>query len=317
MASSLTKGVDIAVRALLYSRFGDILGIDQQAATDEECINAGVIQYPQDTALRNVAEKRGEDFLEFINFWRLSTSPSWDRNRTFAARRGIWMTYSDDNQLHAINVKAQPIDLNYGAWFWSKSLDKVYQCIEDYIFWQHDYPKIDISYEFDDDHSFTYSPDLHFGEIVDEGTAHTQYSTGLIHCFRTPIKVDGWVFRGSTTNVITKIIVTIYDKDDVTSYISVIDPDTEDEVELQSRLLLSKRTFYRIESISSSGKYVVVSNDRTSDFAVGGKFRIQGSTGNDNIYTVSSVALSGSNTKLGLLEAPVSDTADGSIYQVN
>lgn len=318
MANSLTKGVDLALKLLLYTRFANILSIDAGTDSEEDKINKGIIQEPREIALRDVSEKREEDYLEFINFWRLGTSPSWDRQRTVAARRGIWLQYVDELKTKAINVKAQPVDLTYNAWFWSKDLDKVYQCIERYIFWQQDYPKIDLTYEFDDDHSFTYSPDLHFGEIVDESTVSEKYERGVLFIYKMPIKVDAWVLDGEASRVITKMVVTFYDKDSVINYSEIVVDDSNQNVELESRLRLFRRKIYAILSYGLADNSVVVPNDRTSDFAIGDKLRIERSTSNDYVYTVTGISFVAGTTKIGLIgKSLVSCLENGNIYKVN
>jgi hypothetical protein len=317
VSESITKFVDDTLKTLLFTKFGDLLDIDVGIEADEDKINKGVIQSPKETALRNIAEKRGEDFLEFINFWRMGTSPAWDRQRTAVARRGIWLTALDADRLKAINIKAQPVDLQYNAWFWSKDLDKIYQCIERYIFWQQDYPKIDLTYTFDSTHTFSCSPELHFGEIVDESTAESQYQQGLIFVYKMPIKVDAWVLQGYDFHTITKIVLTIYDKGLVTNYSEIVIPDSNQDVELANTLKMSTGILYGIDSIILASNQVVVPNDRSSDFTAGDRIRIWESTSNDESYVINSVAVVAGKTVLGLTGALTDDTADGVVYKVS
>jgi len=317
MSTSVTKYVDDTLKVLLFTRFGDLLGMNDGDDDQATKIDRSVIQSPRETALRKIAEKRGEDFLEFISFWRVATNPAWDRQRTPLARRGVWLTNTDAGRLHAINVKAQPIDTVYNAWFWSKDLDKIYQCVERYIFWQQDYPKIDLTYTFDDTRSFSYSPELHFGQIEDESTTPQEFDQGVMHVWRMPIKLDAWVLDGYQVRTITKIRLTFYDKDSVTNYSEIIVPDSDQDTALAAQLLLSTGNLYAIDSLDLVTNSLVVPNDRHSDFSVGDRVRIQGSTNNDESYVVNSVALVGGKTVLGLTGALSSNTADGSLYKVS
>lgn len=309
---SVTKLYDLALQTLLYTKFASILNIDTQSSTQEDNINKGIVQCPKEIAQRAVAEKRGENFLEFINFWRVGSSPSWSRQRTPLARRGLWLGKVED-ELSTIHVKAQPIDLNYNVWFWSKDLDKVYQCIEEYIFWQQDYPKIGIL--FDDKWEIT--PDLHFGEMVDESTVPEQYSTGLIYCFKMPIKIDGWVLKypEHPLKTITKIVLKMYDKDDVEDYTEIIVEDSNQNVDLEAILRMFKKTLYAILSIDSPLDEIIIPNDRVGDFSANDIIQIENSTANDGRYTVLSTSLVDSNTKIVVAELLKSTVANGNIYK--
>jgi len=298
--NSVTGPVDLAMKVLLYEKFSDILGIDEGTGTDSEKINLGIIQHPKEVAMRAVSEKRGEDYLEFISFWRFSSSPAWSRQRTVLARRGLWLPGSYGSS--GVNVKAQPVDLNYNVWFWSKDLDKVYQCVERYIMWQQNYPKIDLSYEYNGS-TFSYSPDLHFGEPVDESTFPIEFNTGVIAVYKVPIKVDAWVLESadSTGGVITKIKVTFYDGDDITEYSKIVDgEDSSYDADLADVLRLSRRQLYGISAFNTSDNSVIVPNDRTGDFVVGSNVTVEGSASNDETYAVLSVALAGGYTKIVL-----------------
>ena len=309
-SSSFTKTIDLTLKTLLYHKFGDILGINSQSSVEEDNINEGVIQLPKEVALRVIAEKRGENFLEFINFWRVGTSPSWGRQRTPLARRGMWLSRTED-KLQTTHIKAQPIDLNYNIWFWSKDLDKVYQCIERYILWQQQNPKISILY----DDKWELTPDLHFGEIVDESTVPEQFETGLIFVYKLPIKIDGWVLEGFSIGTITKIVLKVYDKDDVTDYEEIIVEDSDQDTELEAILRMFKKSLYPIDLVDLVSNSIGIPNDRVSDFNQDDKIYIENSTGNDGRYTVVSVALVQGRTVITLSESLQSSVADGNIYK--
>lgn len=311
MSTSVEYSVDTAIRVLLFDKFSDIMGFEIAN------IYKDIIQWPMEVALRERSEKAGHDHLEFMNFWRSSTSPSWSRQRTVLARRGLWLERDGGSAIH---IKAQPMDLSYNVWVWSKSLDTVYQCVERYMLWQNNYPKIGLEYVVDDDHSYEYTPDLHFGEVVDESTFGERYQKGIAVIYKFPIKVDAWAFDSTPPGsvIINKIRMTIYDKDSLTEYSEVVVDDSSQDEELADRLRMSRRYLYGISSVDLLGNSVTIPNDRTSDFSVGDMVTIEGSTYNDESYSIVSATLSGSNTVLVLgRKNLVSSTADGIIGKIS
>ena len=299
------------MKTLLYHRFGSVLGISTQSGSEEDNINKGVIQVPKEVALRAVAEKRGENFLEFINFWRMGTSPSWSRQRTPVARRGMYLSTTDGNKTDTVHVKAVPVDLNYNVWFWSKDLDKVYQCIEEYLFWQHDDPNLKLKYN----DKYEIEPDLHFGEIVDESTVDEMYAKGLIFTFKMPIKIDAWVLKGFSFKTISKLVLTFYDKNSITNYSEIVLEDSDQDTELEALLRMFRKKLYAILSIDLDNNAIVVPNNRTDDFSIGEIIFVENSTANNGKYTVAGISLSDVNTKIKVVESLVDDTAIGNIYK--
>lgn len=306
---SFLQSYDLAIKYALYNKFASILGIDTQSSTEEENINLGVIQFPKGVAQRISAEKRGQTYLEFINFWRTSASFSWERNRTPVSRRGMHLAISGDDTVH---VKAVPIDLNYSAWFWSKDLDKIYQVIEEYVFWQQDNPNVTLLYN----DTYELTPDLHFGEIVDESTVDEQYEEGLIYVFRMPIKLDAWVLKGLSYKTVYKIRITIRDKDEITDYEEIMIEDSDQDTELEAALRFSRTGIYNIEEINLVSNSIGILGDFAEDFAVDQKIFIADSSDNNNIYTVVSASIVGDQTVVVVSEALVSAVADG-IVSVN
>lgn len=310
MADTFLKSIDSTLKTLLYTKFGDILGIDTQSSAEEDNINKGVVQIPGEIALKAVADKRGENFLEFINFWRTGLSFSWSRQRTVVSRRGLWVGEADDRAT-TVNVKAVPVDLNYNAWFWSKDVDKVQQCIERYLFWQQNNPKITITYN----DLYDVTPDLHFGEIVDESTVPEQYEKGIIFTYKMPIKIDGWIFESSSFGEIHKIVLKVYDGDEVEDYSTIIVEDEDQNVELEAALRMFTRTLYGISSVSLATNSITVPGDRVSDFGSGDMIIIENSTSNNNVYTWVSATLSGGNTVIVVAESLVSESGIlGNLY---
>lgn len=316
MSNSFTRGIDLALKTLLYLRFRSVLGIDM-SGSDEDNINEGVVQCPREVAQRMVAEKRGENFLEFINFWRVGTSPSWDRQRTPVARRGMWLAHTDGNKTDTVHVRAVPVDLNYNVWFWSKDLDKIYQCIEEYLFWQQDDPNLKLKYN----DKYEIEPDLHFGEIVDESTVDEMYDKGLIYTFKMPIKIDAWILKGETLKTITKLVLTFYDKDDVTDYSEIVVEDSDQATELEALLRMFRKKLYAILDIDLDSNSIIIPENRVSDFSIGEDIFVDNSTAdnrgytNNRRYTVAEVSLVDTNTKIKVVEELKSDIADGNIYK--
>jgi hypothetical protein len=304
--ASFLRSYDLAIKAALYTKFASILGIDTQSSLQDENINLGVFQFPKEVALRVAAEKRGETFLEFINYWKMGASFSWARNRTPLSRRGLWMGTPDAG--NPIYVKAVPIDINYNAWFWSKDLDKIYQVIETYVFWQQKHPSLSLLY----DDTYTLQPDLHFGEIVDESTVGEQFEKGIMYVYRMPIKLDAWVLEDAeSSKIIQKIKITVRDQDEVTDYDEIIVEDSNQNTELDAILRFSREAIYHILEIDLSTNTIDISGSFAADFIVDQKIYIKGSTGNDNVYTIVSSSFADEKTSIVLSETLVDDTADG------
>lgn len=309
-STSNTYVYDFGLKSLLYTKFASLLGLDSISKDATHNMNYGIFQAPFDLALREASELRGVNFLEFISFYRIGTDPSWSRQRTSLARRGIWVAL-DDTEKSAIHIKAQPIDLSYEVYFWSKNLEKVYKCIEQYILWQQDNPKISLLYN----DKYEITPDLHFGNIVDDSSYDEKYDKGVIHCYRMPIKIDGWVLQSSSdSKIIHKIVLTTYDKDDITSYSDIIDnPDSA----LAQALKFFRKVFYGINTANVLEKYFLITGNYASDLTIGEKVILRGSTANDGMYTIVSATDIGENTKIVVSEVPTDDTGDGVLLREN
>lgn len=231
--SSFLYAIDLGLAALLYTKFGEIL--------DLESINKGVIFYPKHVAQREIAEKRGNTEVEFINYWRTSMALDWERQNTPMARRGVNMPYPAVNPTDAIEVKAMPVKLGYQVWFWSKDKDKLNQIAETYLFWQHTNPNLDLQYQDE----YPLDLDLHFGEIVDESVVEEKWEKGMYFIYSMPITIDGWVFTSTDpiNNIIYTIQLTCYDKDDLVTYEELIVPESSDyDPEKVAALKLFERT---------------------------------------------------------------------------
>ncbi len=308
---SLLYSYDLAIKTVLYDKFATILGIDTQSSSEISNINLGIFQIPKEAALRVAAEKRGQTFLEFINFWRDGASFSWARNRTPVSRRGFQLTTSEDGA-DSIHVKAVPIDLSYNAWFWSKDLDKIYQVIEKYVFWQQDNPNITLTYN----DAFELKPDLHFGEIVDESTIGEQFSKGITYVYRMPVRLDAWIFDSDTTSkVIHKIRLTLRDQDDITNFPEIYVEDSDQDTEMEAALRFSREAIYNISEIDLSANSIGILGSFAADFVADEKIKIVDSTDNDDIYIIVSASYDSDTdtTTVIVTGALVSATANGTV----
>ena len=236
--TSFLQTIDIGLRGLLFSKFGDILELDT--------VKQGVVLYPKEIALREMAERRDRTELEFINLWRSSVAPDWKRMVTPVAQRGMLMEYVDSSTKTDIaRVKAMPVHLEYDVWFWTKYIERLNLIAERYLFWQQNDPNLslnfDVKYDLVD-HSYPIDLDLHFGPLVDESTEAEKYDKGSIYILNTPIKIDGYVFIADSVKTIKRITLTWYDKDDLntTAEINeVIVEDSNQDVELEVALRLT------------------------------------------------------------------------------
>lgn len=231
--NSFVKVMDLSVAAMLFTRYKDIL--------DLNTIGDSVLQYPKPIALREIAERRGKIEVEFINYWKSSIAPDWERSRTPAARRGMWLPYEtkESGITTTINVKAMPVKIRYDIWFWSKDKDKLNKIIEAYMFWQHTDPNLSLNYI----EQFPLEMDLHFGEIIDESIVAEKYEKGMYFVYRMPLVVDGWLFQSETptSNIIHSIKIECYDKANNLVYTEVIpEHDDYDEQKVESLKLFSR-----------------------------------------------------------------------------
>jgi len=311
VADSSLYGYDVAMRLLAYNRFGSILGIDTLAAQTEDAINKGVVLCPKGIARRWVAEKRGQTFLDFINIYRTKMMFSWKRQRTVVARRGFYAT-GEDGQVY--NLKANPVDLTYNMWFWSNSLDKVMQCVEKYIQWQHDDPKVVLSFNG----LWEMNPDLEFAYAVDESYIEDVFNLGKIFCYRMDVGVQGWLIESSdpTSNIISKIRLTTYDKDDLESFADIVVDGASQDTELADALRMFRANLYGIVEVDSEAQTFSVYEDQTGDFVENKQFIVENSTENNEMYTVVSSSYDAvTNLTVVLVSEEIAgDTANGNIY---
>ncbi len=300
---------DVTMQTLLYTRFSSILGINSEL-TQADSVNKGVVLCTKGIAEREVAEKRGQVFLEFINTYRTSTAFSWARQNTLIARRGF--VYQKAAGGLGV-VKADATDIEYTAWFWSNSLDKVNLCIEKWLQWQHETPKIQLIFN----NEFEMNPDIQFIGVADESRIDDVFENGKVWTFRMTARVDGWLPKWSdeAPKVIQKICLTTYDKDSVSSYSTIVVPGSGQDTALEAALRMFRSNLYGITGASSVGKIFKVKEDRTSEFTAGVKFLVENSTENDESYTVVNSSYDGVETTIAVSETVPGDTVDGDIYR--
>jgi hypothetical protein len=199
-ATSFIQVIDLALRSAIFNKYKDILGFDD--------VHKDVLLYPKGVALRVRSERVGEDVLEFANLWRISTEFDWNRQRSSVARNGILMKYTDSNSKDAIStVKAIPLNFEYNVWYWSKDLDKLNQIAERYSFWWHQNPQLTLLVNDE----YPLELNLHFGAVYDESTVEQMYDEGSYYVYRTPIRVEGWVFNTVDQKTIKYIHVELWD----------------------------------------------------------------------------------------------------------
>jgi len=72
MTVSFVQSIDTAIKTAVWTKFGPSLGL----TTDQ---NKELVFAPKELALRKIAEKRGENSVEFISVWRNSIELDWER----------------------------------------------------------------------------------------------------------------------------------------------------------------------------------------------------------------------------------------------
>lgn len=239
--SSFIKLIDLSLQGALFTKFESILKLDT--------INNGIINFPSQIALREIAEKRGNVELEFINVWRTSTAPDWNRMRTPAARRGLTMDYTDANKTAITWIKTVPAKLEYEVCFWTQYQERLNLITERYLFWQQETPNLDIDLTVSyDSVEFSYPTklQLHFGPLVDESNIEEKFEKGQIFKLKVLVTVDGFVFVSDSVKTIKTIYFTVYDKDSLSTtadYSEVIVEDSNQDAELEIALKLFTRIY--------------------------------------------------------------------------
>ena len=217
MADSFLKLNDQGIKALLYSKFATVMGFT--------VLDTSVLQYPKSVALRRMAEKKAEDTLEFISFWRTTTSFDWSRNRS-VAHKSLPLRYTDATLKEvAVMAKALPVSLGYNFWVWTKDLNKIQHAIEKFLFWAFDDPNLTLSFE----NQYSLELDMHFDkEVVDESTVEKAFDIGEFFCYKFGFTLDGWIFTLSSSRTIKTIKLSIYEDVPTPILLSEVNIDADD-----------------------------------------------------------------------------------------
>jgi len=305
--SSFLKVIDIGLRSALFDKFDDILNLVS--------INRGVINYPTDIAFRMMSEKKGAMVSEFINMWRVKTAPSWERQRTPVARRGIRVAYTaGSDEMTAITVKAMPVDLEYDVCFWTKNIDNLNLIAERYLFWQHSNPNLQLYYNDD----YPIDLDFHFGELIDESNVSDMLDRGNHFRMRVPVRVDGWVFASSDIKVIQKIELVLYDSQNLDEYRECLAEATDYyDADTEIALRLNEEHAFGILAVSIANSSFTINRTSASEFTAGTYLYVDDSTGNDGRYTIVS-ATDGEDTTVVVVSETIEDeTVDGNVSLKN
>ncbi len=302
--------MDTAMRSLLFTKFGATLGINTLNSGTADNINQGVVQTPKDIALRELAEKRGGSFLEFINFYRTPGTFDWERNRTRAARGGLIVEGATENDVSLI--RGVPVKLNYDVWFWSNSYDKLGLVALEYLFWQHENPKLAMTLNS----TYSLDFDLHFDPIIDESPIDLKYEIGQFFVFKMGITLDSWLFRVTDLSggTISKITLRSHDTLNVTNENTLILEHVDYDAQLAAAVRMFHARLYGIFAVSVVDSTITVLGNFAADFTVGVQFYIENSTGNNRLYTAVSSVVTGGNTVITVIETVADGTADGNIY---
>lgn len=198
MADSFLKIMDDSAKAAIFTKFKSYFGLTTQS-TD-------IVFAPKGVCQRRIAEKRGSDTVEFISLWRSGIGFDWNRGNMSLARNGVSLEYSLPDYTAILTAKAVPVKITYDVWFWSRTLDKINNALETYLFWRHDNPNLVLNYL----DTYPLELDLLFGDIVDESPIDQEYDKGLYFVYRMPITLEGWVFSTFSSKTILDIYVKLY-----------------------------------------------------------------------------------------------------------
>lgn len=194
--SSFIKVIDEALKTLVFTKFQTVMGLTSQ--------NIGLVFEPKEVSLRKIAEKRGKDTVEFISLWRERISPDLSRTNAVLARKGLSLAYTDGTKSSVSTTKAIPVKIDYSLRFWSRSLERVTEAAETYLFWKFNNPNLIFNYDTD----YPLEMDLVLPQnIEDESTILSQYNIGLYFLYSVNFSIDGWILTTPTTE---KSILVIY-----------------------------------------------------------------------------------------------------------
>jgi hypothetical protein len=300
--TSFLSTLDTALKEVLFLRYQEIFSLADR--------NKGVLQFPKVIAQREMAEKRGTLDLDFISFWKPSCKYSWNRQKTSAARRGLYVGQTDSTS--STHVKAVPVDVTYEITFWSKSLDRINQALESYFLWQQENTILSIKYN----DLWDVDPQLHFGgETSDFSTVGEKFDKGTIFCFTVPIKLDGWIFESVVGKTILKIQVTYRDSTNLSEseQSSVFVDDSSYDADLDALVKLFRENIYQILNVDIVNRSFYVKAGCILDFVINQKIYVNESTGNNGVYTIEELSSNANHTIIKVSEIGLDSTVDGTI----
>lgn len=295
--------LDKAFQYLLFHKFNQHLELNAYSPIEDEAINKSVVIYPKEIAQREIAEKRGETSLNFINLWKNKITFSWERNRSVMARVGLDIPL----ETNSVNIKAIPIDIDYTFWMWSKDLDKINCAIEEFLFWIHTYPKLTLTLN----DKFPLEYDLHFPSVVDVSPVSLKYQAGVYFCIECLTRIDGWLFKLLNQPFFNKIVVEYHDNTNVEKQFltTIYVEDSNYNPELDEATFLDKNRLYKISSVNIEENSIYIDGDFEEDFEIEMKIKIFNSS-NHGVYEIESVSYINGQTKIKLVES-LFDTSIG------
>lgn len=211
-ASFLTL-LDKSIQTRLYYKFKSVMGFTDLA---KDCVIA-----PKSIAQRRIAEKRGNNVVEFFNVWRDSSVFAKDRQRVLVGQKGIPLSNPDGGAIKF--YKMAPSDLTYRFWIWSQSLNKLNKCVERFWFWLYNNPKLDMLL----DGKYPISHDLLFADYASEHQLEEQYDKGIVYVNSFELMIRAWVMDFSSdaetpdSPIIKKIHLSINDNTNDPEYVEL------------------------------------------------------------------------------------------------
>jgi hypothetical protein len=198
MKDSFVKVITRGVQALAFYKAREVL--------DLETIELDTVVFPKNIAQRVMAEKRGENVLEFVSVWLESYKFAWDRQRTPVARKGLYGNYLDDTKLDITEFKSVPVDLEYSIWYWSKDYDKILKLVERIMFWQHQNPRLEILV------NDLYPVEFYMSvaDVIDESPVENMFEKGLYFVAKQSLKLEGWIFDQFSLKSVKQIIIKVW-----------------------------------------------------------------------------------------------------------
>lgn len=187
--------LDQLMRLRWFHKFKDILRYSDP--------NIDSVKAPFEIAQRDVAEKKGENWVEFFNIW--SSAPEFDdeRSRATIADSGAYMQKLAGAGIK--NYRFVPADLKYSVWVWTQYKNRLQRIASRFLFWRYQNPLLDVIV----DNAYHMPMILQLDGITDESNFSQKYERGKIFVYRFDFILKGWVLDEDTPVDGTKIIKSI------------------------------------------------------------------------------------------------------------